>query len=610
MALFLAMAIALISLIITPEYHFSFDITPKIAALLAATGLLLVPAAWSRVKPDWKSPLYRRFTWLLLLTAISLAVSAVLSSRSGLSWFGTNWRRYGSVTEGTICLLAWLVVAVCAGRPERVRVVLRGIAVAGAIASAYGIAQYLGWDPFLSRETYEVGEGIWTIVRPPGTLGYASYFATWLLMVASLSMALAAMEDSPKWRRFAFTVSAVAAFAMWLTGTRAAMLGLLAGGAIWFAIRKIRLTRRLGAVCLSVLLLCAGFYYSPLGQPMRSRTRWFTEDPSGGARILLWRDSLNMAGHRLLTGYGPETFTAEFPRYESAQLARTYPEFSHESPHNMFLDALLAQGIPGLVLLLGLFGLAFATRKRPEITAGLAALVVSQQFTAFTAPTAMMFFVGLALSVALETPVVPRRHRTPAAALALPVAAALVYLAVRISAADHQLALVQHALDNTDLPSARNSYGDYERLRLPGGSGDLWYSRALLEFASHAPHPDGRAAAEIEAEKAAQRAASTAEDPFNAWYNLSVVYGSRNDAIRSEQSDRAAIAARPNWYKPHWILAQMLELQGRRDEAKQEAELAADLNGGKDPEVARTLREITGGLPRVGSAPNLGNRTK
>jgi len=582
MVVLLAVGIALVSLIITPGYHFYFDITPKLVVLLAVTGVLLAWAALSAGIPEWSCRTYRWFSMLLLLTLISLAVSTVFSTQPGLSLFGTNWRRYGSAIEGAICLLAWLVAVVCAGRPDRVRIVLRTVTLAGAVAATYGIAQYFGWDPLLPRAAYQVGEGLWAIVRPPGTLGYASYFATWLLMVVFLGMALAAMENSSAWRRCALALALVAAFAMWLTGTRAAILGLAVGGMVWFVIRKkVRVTRRTAASVLLAVIAAAAFYYSPLGQPMRSRVRWFAEDPWGGARLALWRDSLRMAGHRPVAGFGPEVFTAEFPNYESAGLARAYPDFSHESPHNMFLDALVAQGIPGLALLLALCGIAFSTLRRPEITAGLAAVIGAQQFTAFTVPTALMFFVVLALLVALEAPLPRPRRSVPLIAASVPVAAALLYLAVRLSAADHTLALTKHALDNGDVRSATAHYQHYESLRLPGGTADLWYARALLGVAAVSAAGD-----------AARGATETAEDPFNAWYNLALFYGNQNDTAGAERSIRAAIAAHPNWFKPHWILAQILRAEGRKEEAKQQAVLAADLDGGKDQEVARTLREI------------------
>ena len=48
-------------------------------------------------------------------------------------------------------LFAWMVSQHTAGRPDRVRTILRGVAVSGAITAMYGIAQYFGWDPLLPR---------------------------------------------------------------------------------------------------------------------------------------------------------------------------------------------------------------------------------------------------------------------------------------------------------------------------------------------------------------------------------------------------------------------------------------------------------------------------
>jgi len=53
-----------------------------------------------------------------------------------------------------------------------------------------------------------------------------------------------------------------------------------------------------------------------------------------------------------------------------------------------------------------------------------------------------------------------------------------------------------------------------------------------------------------------------------------------------------AIASSPNWFKPHWMLAQVLTAKGRRGQALAEAQVAADLDGGKNPEVAQVLRGL------------------
>lgn len=599
MVVLAAAAIALVALIVAPGWLFYFDVTPKIAVLLAATAAL---AVWPR-RDASRAP--RGFTLLALAGFVSLAVSTALSVNPALSLAGTNWRRFGAPVQAAMLLFAWLTACAAAAKPGQARILLRGVAWSGAAAALYGIAQYFGWDPLLPRAAYHIGEGIWTIVRPPGTLGYANYFATWLLAATFLSLALAAEETGQCLRCAALACAALAAVAMLLTGTRAAMLGLVVGIAVWIARRGFPVSRRAVALAAAILGAGAAFYYSPPGWQMRSRARWFEEDPWGGARTRLWRDSLAMALRRPL-GYGPETFTAAFPRFESPALARAYPDFLHESPHNIFLDVWVTQGIPGVVILALFCGLGFRAARRAKqpaagwLAAALAAALVSQMFTAFTMPTALIFYVIIALAAGLgETRSVALRGGW----LRWPVALLLVYGAVRLTWADRELELANRALAAGDVPSAAARFADYDRLRFNGSGSDLWYARACTALVARAVNPVVRVQAMAQAGAAALRATRTAEDPFNAWYNLSALYAAQNDYADTEESLRAAIAARPNWYKPHWTLAQVLRLEGRVAEAQREAEIAADRNGGQHPEVAQTLREIRAAAAAPHSQP-------
>ena len=236
MSVLLAVAVALTALIVTPGYLFYFDVTPKLIIVLVGTAAGLV---WMAVAPErgWgqivRSRAYLPFGILLLANAASLALSAAGSENQALSWFGSSWRRYGAVAQIAVFAFAWLAARCAAGRPDRIRTILRGIAIATAAGAIYGIFQYFGHDPFLPAAAYHIGEGVWTIVRPPGTLGYVSYFATWLLMGAFLCLALAGLEERGVWRVAALAGAPLAIVAMLLTGTRAAMLGLAAGGAVW-----------------------------------------------------------------------------------------------------------------------------------------------------------------------------------------------------------------------------------------------------------------------------------------------------------------------------------------------------------------------------------------
>jgi Flp pilus assembly protein TadD len=66
----------------------------------------------------------------------------------------------------------------------------------------------------------------------------------------------------------------------------------------------------------------------------------------------------------------------------------------------------------------------------------------------------------------------------------------------------------------------------------------------------------------------------------------------RNDFARTEAALRSAIDLAPKWYKPRWMLAQVLREAGRLEEALVEARTAVELNGGENPEVETTLKEL------------------
>jgi len=97
-----------------------------------------------------------------------------------------------------------------------------------------------------------------------------------------------------------------------------------------------------------------------------------------------------------------------------------------------------------------------------------------------------------------------------------------------------------------------------------------------------------------EAVQAGIRATHFAEDRHNAFYHLASLYAQVNNHKDAEKSLRGAIASAPNWFKPHWMLAQVLRAGGRNVEALAEAELAVLLDAGKHSEVSETLRQLRG----------------
>jgi hypothetical protein len=452
---------------------------------------------------------------------------------------------------------------------------LRWIAVAGSLAAAYGIAQYFGWDPWLPARAYQAGEGIFTIVRPPGTMGHADYFANYLLFVFFAGCGLAVRERGFG-RVLGICAASLGAAAIVLSGTRGAWVAAVAGSLYLLFVLRPRISRRAMAGCVVVFVMAAAFYFSPAGARLRSRVHWIGEDVRGGARLLLWRDSLRLAARYPVFGSGPETFPALFPQFESEELARAYPDFYYESPHNMFLDALSAQGPLGVLVLIGWIVLGFrcsgARSGYPAfLSAALLAGIVGHLFTVLILPTALYFYLNVAMLAGTRAePVTPRRRWVLA-----PVSAGMIFLALRMLAADRSLELARRDLETGRTAEAIQRY---QSARERGLSAELWYSRTIAPVAAQ------------EALDAASRATS-GEDAQNAWYTVAWLHARNGDVPATEQSLRAAIACSPNWYKPHWMLAEILRREGREEEARAEAGRAAYLNAGRNPQVGVPLVE-------------------
>jgi O-antigen ligase len=598
---------ALVPLLITPGLLSYFDITPKIAILLLATALMLLQprANLFHVRTLLSARAGRLLAGLLTCQGIAFAAASLLSSNRPLSLYGGSWRRLGLISETGLLLFVLLAAGWLAARQDAVRVLLRAVTASGVLAAGYGIAQYFGWDPLLPATAYQVGEGIFTIVRPPGTLGHADYFAAWLLVVLFLALALERVETKRLFKAAALIATGLTALAIVLSGTRAAMLGACAGGLVWFFARRERKQLQVltgGVACAAALAL---LFFSPAGLKLRARLHWSLEDARGGARLLLWRDSLALSVDRPVVGFGPETFATEFPRFESQQLAGAYPDFYHESPHNIFLDAFASQGALGLLALAGLCALGgwsaiHACRSGhplgPPLAAAFVAALVSQQFTAFVFTTALYFHLLVTLLVVIAwspwkpAAVGPARPfmLVPAALVALVFA---VYTA-RLLAADRELALVWQRIAAGDIARASDSYAAALAWAPSGITADLTYSRAMQQAALRTPIFTTRLLARQQALDAGVRAVRNAEDRQNAWYNLAILLAERNDASGAERALRNAIAWAPYWFKPHWALARLLALSGRGSEAAREARIAVDCDGGRDQEVAETWKQL------------------
>ena len=599
MLFFWLLTAAAIPLAIIPGLFFHFDITPKIIllALAAAAGLARVRSFPQEIAQLWRR---REGRWLILLTGAQVVwfgVTTLTSSRPWFSVYGSGWRRLGLVEIASILVIAVLAAASLAARPEGMRTLLRIAVAAGFVASIYGICEYFGFDPLQPVAAYQAHAGDSVIVRPPGTMGHADYFGWWLAIEFFCGIALSRIE-SGGWKLIATVAAVTIASAIILSGTRAAILAVVCGLAALIVMQRsgfhVR-TRHLVAAA-AACLLCFAFYFSPAGTLLRARVVWSGDEPLGGARPLLWRDSLHMAGVRPLTGFGPETYLTAFAPWQSEDLSRLFPDYHHESPHNLAFDALTSMGVPGLFLLIGWGALAWraaaAARRSGSVTAiPLAAACIASaaasMFSAASPGPLLLSFLALAILIA-ECPAgeAPSARSIPLVYVWAPALAAgfLVFGGF--------LGIYEFRLRQFSRQPSEVSYRAMLRTSLPGAADDLYASRLLQLACQKRTDVASYVGCIQQTLQAAARALHTDDDIANAWYNIAMLNAVQRNLEGTRQGLLEASKSSPNWFKPHWTLANLLSQSGEKTQAKSQAERAAFLDSNRDPEVVETLTKL------------------
>jgi O-antigen ligase len=595
----LTAAIAVTPLCLMTGVFLSHDVIPKVVVTLtAAAALLFLLPQWSGgLTRLWNCPRGRWFLALAGAQAVSLCASTIFSGQPALSFAGTVWRRFGAAEQIAVLAIAVAAACVAAANAAWVASLFRAVSVAGGIGAVYGIAQYFGIDPFLDPALYTI-QAFGGIVRPPATMGHAIYFAAWLTPVALLgaSAALAdekfvrrgqvgnlphgVRETNTTWRRIHGAVALLACTAILLSGTRGAVLAVVAGG-ILLAVRGGKSLRGFGVAAGCFAVLVTLFAMLPAGENLRHRLYQWRQD-LGGPRMLLWRESPALMVSHPLFGIGPETFAVEFRKIESAEMSRAYPEFYHETPHDALLDAATAQGIPGFLILAAVFILGISS-KQPGIQAALLGIFVSSAFASLTIVEAIFLWTLTGIGAApAALPAAPRRvvlSRVPQwAQVATTVTGALLTAtALLLAVPDAAGQRVFDAVADKNFAEAEEAYRTAVSwsFGLPGY--ELFLSRQMATLGRALGNtPDG-AKAWSAATEAAALAERSGEERFSAVYQSAVLAIVAGDLTRAERKAREAVDLAPNWYKPHLLLGQILAAMGKADEGAAEQRISLNL---------------------------------
>ena len=305
--------------------------------------------------------------------------------------------------------------------PRLVRMTVAGAAGAAALSFyAFAAAALREADP--GGAVPELLARRWTMFTPK--LNSAAS-----LLVLAGPLAIGAAAGSSGWRRAAWiAATAVLAGALWINGTRVALLAallVLGGTIVWWTRGRVR-WRALGyPVIVGFLILGAGLAATTyqrfvVDQDLaRSSLRF---------RILFTRTAVNMFASAPAFGVGIDQYYLQSERFAPEEL---FPDFPRVSAHNPFLQTAAELGLAGLVPFAWLIGAALWTglvalyRRSSDrllfgMLAGLTAFLitcVSSGHPLLIEVTAYPFWIvlGLAAGCAVREPADPRADpRAPA----------------------------------------------------------------------------------------------------------------------------------------------------------------------------------------------------
>ncbi len=217
--------------------------------------------------------------------------------------------------------------------------------------------------------------------RLDATFGNSDYLACYMIFAAAASLWLAFEAKSPEkkkgkkgfsfqtfnWLRYLLLVlTACEVLILFLTQTRGAVVGFVGAiglGAILWILESGKKGRQIGGIVLAILILVIGGLYLARNEPIIAHSSLFgrlvtisVKDPETDTRLTIWHMALEGAEQKPVTGWGQEGFNYVFNKYYEPKLNDQEPWF--DRAHNMYLDWLVAGGVPALLLFLALLGSA------------------------------------------------------------------------------------------------------------------------------------------------------------------------------------------------------------------------------------------------------------
>lgn len=394
------LVITALPLVFCPLFATAFEL-PKVVLFKSLTGLLaLVTLIKMVLGKGIRLPKIRgskAFGFLLIFLGVEI-LSAMLSRAPWISFLGWYPRFQGVVTHLYYILFGLLLWLNLERKDQKDRI-WKAMIIAVTAVSILAVVQAFGFFSWAGDETF--------LGRAYSTLGHPDFLGAWLAFMSPILLWLVLRN---RWRVFSLSAFLLAVIAILLSGSRAAVLGLLVGVVLvgFWTLGQAGLKRYWKKIVLLFVsfVLVLGISLAASGRllPNAETSR------SVQSRLILWKSAVQLVAEHPVFGYGPETIELNILKYLGPEFNRLERLGSvPDHTHNFYLDLAIGSGVLGALAFLG-FIITFLIQKIRRLkmdgeNAGLiAALIVFLlvNFTGFPVTVTWVYFVLAIILLSFE----------------------------------------------------------------------------------------------------------------------------------------------------------------------------------------------------------------
>jgi O-antigen ligase len=298
--------------------------------------------------------------WLMLAFFAWVAMSALLSIHPPTAIFG-KYRRFEGLLSFLNYGVAYFVTLQLADTPARIKRLAQSLFWSGVIVGSYGLMQALG------RDILQWGQLPFEVNRSFSTYGNPDLLGGFLMFGTFVSLGLALAESNLWWRGaywFGFLVNSAVIITAF---TRSAWVGAVPGF-IFIAIFAFRqrapwkledwvFSGSAAAVVTAFVVRSLSSQDAVMNFAARVKSIFEFDQGSAKTRFQIWDAAWTAVKDRPLFGFGADTFRLVFPRYKPVEYVKDAGYLSvADNVHNYPLQLAAGIGIPGMLMLYGIFG--------------------------------------------------------------------------------------------------------------------------------------------------------------------------------------------------------------------------------------------------------------